>query len=163
MDNLMIYIGLLCLILPGTFWLLYLIWFRLRSHQAVGTIVDYKTHGGDNGSYQTPVVEFQLPDGKTVTFTDSASISNTGLLAAIGELFNYFVLRRGSDTVPVIYNPNKPQQARINTFSSLYLFPVIIVLVGCGIIIFAIPQTRTFVQPLINLFDKVPGWIKDLL
>jgi hypothetical protein len=163
MDNLMIYIGLLCLILPGTLWLLYMVWFRLRSHQTVGVIVDYKTHGGENGSYQVPVVEFQLPDGQTIAFTEKMSSNDSGLLALVGELFSHFVLKQSSENVPVIYNPNKPQQARINRFSNLYLMPVILILVGGGMIVFTFPQARAFIQPLLNLIYKIPDWLQYLL
>jgi hypothetical protein len=159
----MIYIGLLCLILPGMLWLLYTIWFRLRSRKAVGAIVDYKTHRGRNGSYQLPVVEFQLPDGQTVTFTDSASVSDTGLLALLAGLFDYFVRKQGADNVPVIYNPSNPQKARINKFSSLYLMPLVIILAGGIVISFAFPQTWVLLQPLVNLLKKIPDWLKYLL
>src|SRR5689334_9724598 len=79
----------------------------IRCEKTTGTVVGYDTQRGGKGSgAQAEIVEFQLPNGEKVTFTDKAYLSR-------------FIEWEGQ-TVSVLYDPNQPTRARVNKFSTLY-------------------------------------------
>ena len=85
-----------------------------------GIVVDnfYSTtndNGTVSGAYQ-PVVEFKLADGKSVRFTDG-----------VGSLPPDYEV--GSQ-VDVVYNPQNPKEANINSLKRVWLAPTIFIVVG---------------------------------
>lgn len=77
--------------------------FIKSSREAYGKVVDIKNT--DETSY--PIVEFQTENGKNIQFTSS-----------YGANPSPYVL---NEPVKVLYNPIAPQEARINSFLSLWL------------------------------------------
>lgn len=144
----LIIVGGLCFIVPSVIWGLYLLAFRMRSAQAVGTIVDY--HG--DREVTAPVVEFQLPDGTKVTFTEPTHTNET-FIDVISDLLNTFVLKKDINQVNVLYDPNNPQKARVNRFKYLYFFPFLLFIIGSCIILYAIPFFRDILAPIFNFLD----------
>lgn len=87
------------------------------STHTTGVVVDQRraTRGA------RPVVEFTAADGKTVRFVGATLSSPPSF--HVGE------------QVPVLYRPATPEQARIGTFSELWLLPVILGCVGVGFLL----------------------------
>src|SRR5690606_26618807 len=97
--------------------------FTLRAEKTTGTIVDFKTSSSSkSGVTQAEVVEFQLPDGKTIQFTEKSYRSRI--------ILNY------GKNVSVLYDPQNPTNAHINSFWTLYFVPVILLIIGLGLLIF---------------------------
>jgi hypothetical protein len=124
--------------------------FTLRAQKTRGTVVGYKTsRSAKGGGGQAEIVEFSGADGKTVQFTEKAYRTR-------------FILREGH-TVNVLYDPNNPSRARINSFATLYLAPVILAVVGIGMILFNLPMFHGPMQKLLDvlqgLIDKLPWWL----
>jgi hypothetical protein len=91
--------------------------FIQRSQSAPGRVTALEpVTGQDSGSNRTinyaPVFSFKAADSKTYSVTSSTSSNPPGF--EVG------------DDVTVLYNPEDPQQARINTFGQLWLVPVIL-------------------------------------
>jgi len=147
----MIILAALCFIIPSIVWGIFILAFRIRSREAVGTIVGY--HGRE-GSSQAPIVEFELPDGKKVTFTEPTHATES-IFDTISDLFNRFVLKKDLNRVKVLYDPNDPQKARVNSFKYLFLIPAILFLIGFCIILYAIPVFHDLFQPLIEFLERV--------
>lgn len=91
-----------------------------RSARASGTVVEL-ARSREGGSY-FPVVRFETPDGRTVTFRN-----RTG-----GDPPSH----RVGETVPVLYDRAQPERAAIDTPSSLWLGPVLVG--GLGVIFCAV-------------------------
>ena len=100
----------------GTFFLMDTLRFLPGTITANGTIVQCKDSGGENSSCQ-PVVNFTTQSGQQITFNSSFSSSS----------FNE------GEAVTVRYHPNNPHDARIDSFVSTWLFPVIFG--GLGLIV----------------------------
>lgn len=150
----LIIVGALCFIIPSVIWGLYLLAFRMRSIQTVGTIIDY--HG--NSETTAPVVEFQLPDGTKVTFTEPTHTNET-IFDMISDLFNKFVLKKDLNQVTVLYDPNNPQKARVNSFTYLYFMPVLLFAIGFCIILYAIPIFHDLLTPIFNFIDRLTDYL----
>lgn len=71
--------------------------------------------GSDLNSY-APKVAFTTKDGTLVEYRASASSSDPGY--------------KVGDTVPILYDPNEPERAKINSFFHMWLFPTILLSVG---------------------------------
>lgn len=126
------------------------IFFTLRAEKTTGTVVGYRSKRGNKGGVtHAEVVEFQGPDGRTVQFVEKAYRSR-------------FTMNTGH-TVNVLYDPNKPDKARINSFATLYLAPIILLVVGAGLVLFNMPMFNGVMQKildfLMNLIDKLPSWL----
>jgi hypothetical protein len=103
--------------------------FINSSARATGTVVAHvsvKSSGGD--TTYAPVITFRTPDGQTIEFKSQTSSSSRS--PAVGQ------------TVEVLYNPRNPQEASVNSFSSLWLLPIILSGLGAG---FFIIGTTVFV------------------
>lgn len=93
------------------------IFLLLRGERTTGIVVDYEARrGSKGGTTHAEVVEFKTADGKTIRFAERASRTR-------------FVFRTGH-SVNVIYDPDKPHKARINSFFALYISPIILLFVG---------------------------------
>ena len=84
--------------------------FIANGENAEGIIMQMKKGPGILGKYH-PLVRFQTRDGETVEFTPG-----NGSNPPIYEI---------NDHVPVIYNPDYPNFAVINTFNEIWLGPII--------------------------------------
>jgi hypothetical protein len=150
----LIFFALLCFIIPAVIWGIFILAFRLRSSEAIGTIVDYHTSDGEYGQLSAPIVEFQLPDGGKITFTEKIH-SNETILDIVSGLFRKFALKQDVNKVKVLYDPNDPQKARVNTFGNLYFMPFILSLIGLCMILYAVPVTREFFTPVLNFLERL--------
>lgn len=124
--------------------------FTLRAEKTTGTVVDYRSRRSSKGGVtHAEVVEFQGPDGRTVQFVEKTYRSR-------------FVMNTGH-TVNVLYDPNQPEKARINSFAALYSTPLILLIVGGGLFLFNISMFNGVMQKvldfLMNLVNKLPWWL----
>jgi hypothetical protein len=122
----------------------------LRYEKTIGTRVGYdRQRGGKGSGAEAEIVEFKLPNGETVTFIDKAYLNR--------------IILWGDGPVNVLYDPDKPTRARVNKFSTLYVLPIVLTLVGVGIILSQTPMFSGPIQKLLDLLlgqiDKIPWWI----
>ena len=98
--------------------------FVSQASSATGAVTGVKTRtstshssdGFDVRSYRYPVVRFQTRDGRTVEF--ESRTGTTSFSQGPGE------------RVEVLYDPLKPEEARIKTFMMLWFVPLIFVVLG---------------------------------
>jgi hypothetical protein len=96
--------------------------FINSSARATGTVIAHASSRSSDGDLTyAPVVSFRTPDGHSVEFKSQTSSSSRS--PAVGQ------------TVEVLYNPRNPQEAEINSFSSLWLLPIILSGLGAGFFI----------------------------
>lgn len=99
--------------------------FLSKACSAEGTVIYMKTSKGhDNGTTFTPVVQFKLTDGENITFTSS-----------VGSNPPQFKI---GDSVKVLFSPDKPDNAEINSFVSLWLLQIIFLFIGIVFLIISI-------------------------
>jgi hypothetical protein len=104
--------------------------FVSRASSATGTVTDVKTrtsrsHTGDGPrvrTYRYPVVRFQTRDGRTVEFESETGTSSFS--------------QGPGEQVEVLYDPLKPEEARIKTFMMLWFGPLIFVVLGFFMFVF---------------------------
>lgn len=103
--------------------------FVARALSTQGTVVGLQRAGGSRGTTLRPVVQFPLPDGTIVTFTNRWG-SRPG---RFGE----------GDVVPVLYDPAEPATARIAS-DPLRFVPrmliglgLLLMVVGLGLVVLA--------------------------
>lgn len=158
MANIMVMIifGVLCFIVPSFIWALVLLVFRLRSKTAIGTVIGQDANPGIDGGNDmyAPIVEFQLPDGRKITFTEKVH-SSAGLLDILYRALSKFVLKRDHDKVSVLYDPNDPQKARVNSFGTLYFIPAFLFLIGFCIILYSIPVFHGLLAPIFKFIERL--------
>jgi len=102
--------------------------FVNKASSAEGIIIGINEDRGNNGrksgvSY-SPIVKFQLKDGRTQTFT--SSVGSNPPSYEIGS------------TVEVLYDPENPQHVEINSFKSLWLLHAVFLSMGAALIIIAV-------------------------
>lgn len=95
--------------------------FMVNAEQARGTVVEVAARSGTDSSgnptiYFYPVVEFTAADGRAVRYQSSVGSSRPS--QQVGQ------------AVEIVYNPANPQDARVNSFTEVWLWPV--VLLGMG-------------------------------
>lgn len=123
------------------------IFLLLRGERTTGIVVDYEARrGSKGGTTHAEVVEFKTDDGKTIRFAERASRTR-------------FVFRTGH-SVNVIYDPDKPHKARINSFFALYITPIILLVVGSCLFVFNLSAFSGLGEKLLNMLqdfiEKVP-------
>ena len=104
--------------------------FTRQASSSTGTVTDVKartrrSHTSDGPrmrTYHYPVVRFQTQDGRTVEFESETGTSGFS--------------QKPGEQVGVLYNPLKPEQARINTFMMLWFTPLIFSVVGFCLFVF---------------------------
>ncbi len=104
--------------------------FVSQASSTTGTVTDVNTRtsrshtssGPRVSTYRYPVVRFQTQDGRSVEFE-----SETGT--------NTFSQRPG-EQVEVLYDPLRPEQARIKSFMMLWFGPLIFSVVGFFLFVF---------------------------
>jgi hypothetical protein len=124
--------------------------FTLRGKKTSGTVVGYRTsRSARGGGGEAEIVEFTGPDGNTVQFTE--------------KVYRTRIIQREGHTVNVMYDPNNPQKARINSFWTLYSTPTILLIVGAGLVLFQFPMFQGPIQKLLDflntLVKKLPWWL----
>jgi hypothetical protein len=121
--------------------------FINSSARAKGTVIAHaQSRSSDGGLTYAPVISFRTPDGQTVEFKSQTSSNNPS--PALGE------------SVEVLYNPRNPQEAEINSFTSLWILTIILSALGAGFFIIGTtvfiafrrtdtdsPQTRKLREP----------------
>lgn len=130
--------------------ILYNLFIVLRWEKTTGTVIGYKSSRSSRGGVtHAEVVEFQAPSGQTIQFTEKAYMSR-------------YIFNEGQ-TVNVLYNPDKPTSARVNKFTTLYLAPMILTIIGIGLTLFSLPMFNGVMQKLLDflmsLIDKIPAWL----
>ena len=124
--------------------------FSLRAQKTTGTVIGYRTsRSARGGGGQAEIVEFTGPDGRTLQFTE--------------KVYRTRFIEKTGHTVNVLYDPNNPGNARINSFATLYLTPFILAVVGVGMILFNLPMFHAPMQKLLEwlteLAKKLPWWL----
>lgn len=93
--------------------------FINSSARAEGTVVAHAPGRSSDGDLTyAPVISFRTPEGQAVEFKSQTSSNSP--YPAVGE------------TVEVIYNPQRPSEAEINSFSSLWTLNIILAALGAG-------------------------------
>jgi hypothetical protein len=93
--------------------------FRERAEERDGTVIGLKqiSHPRRQPTY-APVVQFQAPNGRLITFT--ASFSANPALHAVGQ------------TIRVLCPPDQPENARLASRWTLYFAPAVMLIIGVG-------------------------------
>ncbi|MBO9320163.1 MAG: DUF3592 domain-containing protein [Chloroflexus sp.] len=106
----------LVLLFIGLFWLNATSERLKRMIDGTGTVVEVtRRRIGDDINYY-PRIEFQTQTGETFQFE-----SNTG-----GSSTSY----RVGDQVPILYNPQMPQDATINSWYEIWLPPIVVTILS---------------------------------
>ncbi|MCS7031333.1 MAG: DUF3592 domain-containing protein [Gloeomargarita sp. SKYG116] len=101
--------------------------FIATAQTATGQVIalEYRRSRGSDGTVSHlyyPVVEFALPDGEKIRFEGQVGSSSPRF--------------RVGESVEILYDPRRPQVARINRFWDLWLLPI--VFSGIGSVFFLI-------------------------
>jgi len=105
--------------------------FKNAASLTQGKVVDYIKRRSNDGTTYAPVIEFVTEKNTTVEFTSSSSSSYRSY--SIG------------DKIDVLYLENNPNNARINSFMSLWFLPIILGFIGSvffGIGLYAYLQNK---------------------
>ncbi len=94
--------------------------FGRQAVSSTGSIVDLRISDSGDGPNHYPVVEFKTNRGETIRF-EGLSTSPPPLKGTL---------------VPVLYSPNDPKNARINTFVDRWLFPSLFTPLGLVMLLF---------------------------
>jgi hypothetical protein len=137
------------LLIAAGMWI-YNLFILVRYTKTKGTVVGYKTsRSSRGGGGSAEIVQFQGPDGGTIEFTEKAYISR--------------IIHMEGQSVNVLYDPSQPTRARVNKFTSLYLAPLILTVVGALMILFNTPAFHAPIQKLLEWLDgfvqKLPWWL----
>lgn len=93
--------------------------FINSSAKAQGTVIAHAQVRSSKGDITyAPVISFRTQDGRTVEF--KSGTSSTAASPPVGQ------------TVEVLYNPQTPEDAEINSFSSLWTLNIILAALGAG-------------------------------
>ncbi len=97
--------------------------YGIKTH---GTIIRYERHRGNkpNETFVLPVVLFYTNSGEKIIF--EGHINNSSFLKNICKT---------GEEVEVIYNPNAPKDAMINSFAEIWFFPLLLWVIGFGFIV----------------------------
>jgi hypothetical protein len=104
----------------GAFFFIDAKFFSSKAYKGTGTVVELKkvrrlsTSSSGSPSHVTtyyPVVRYQTKNGKNVTFTSSSG--------------SYPAPYKRGDRVTILYDPENPRKARIKSFSSMWLAPIL--------------------------------------
>lgn len=97
----------------GTIWLAYTFWFVDHAARAQGQIVGMRSRPGQHDTEYAPVFTFSDADG--VTHTQVCPVSSSSYSYETGE------------KVAVLYDPARPVHANIDSFETIWLFPLVVV------------------------------------
>jgi hypothetical protein len=88
---------------------------------AVATVIGNRYSGGGESASYHPIVRFSTREGETVEYEDSLGTNP----ARYDE----------GDSVPVKYDPSRPQKARISTGFRLWFAPVLVGGIGAVVLV----------------------------
>ncbi|MCK0127105.1 DUF3592 domain-containing protein [Erythrobacter sp. F6033] len=125
------------------------------SFSAQGTIIELADYRDSEGTTMyRPVAEFYDTSGRRYEFSSKTSSSSPGF--SVGE------------QVDIIYDPLRPQDARIDTFGQRFLLPTIFtaigslfVLIGGGMVVYPMLRARA-IRGLVQAGLQVRGTITDV-
>lgn len=100
---------------------------------SVGKVVDFKDVYSSRSMTYAPIIEYQLPDGKTAHF-----VSSTSAYPPAYEI---------NEPVDILYSTNQPQNVSINGFFSLWIGELIVG--GLGLVLL-----------VIGLFSPILTWLR---
>ena len=92
-----------------------------------GSVVELRVTEGADGPNTSPIVEFKTLEGVPFRFEGAS----TSPAPTLGE------------GVPIIYRPDDPQHARINTFVQRWLFPCVFTPLGLLLLLAEVYMTRS--------------------
>jgi len=103
--------------------------FQRTAAHASGVVTSLKEEASRNKDGSTshafyPIIKFQTPDGKNVTFTSDTAV----------DPHEYPV----GEPIKVLYDPANPQQVRLDSFDSLGAGPITLGIFGAGFVIGAL-------------------------
>ena len=99
------------------------VFFRQRKARASavrgsGVVVDLVRRQGRRGWLYHPVVEFETTSGRRARFEEAVGSNPAGY--STGQ------------QVKVLYQPDDPEKAEIDSFTSLYFYPGCLLVIGAG-------------------------------
>ncbi len=103
---------------------------RKNGIKTEGVIVRYERRGNrtiserENGMFVVPIVQFQTATGQVVVV--EGKVDNTSVLQNLCET---------GEQVEIIYDPQNPEHAVINTFAELWFVPLLAWFIGVAFII----------------------------
>ena len=98
----------------GTIWLVHTLWFVAHASRAQGQIVAMRSHTGEHGDTEySPVYAYN--DASGITHTQMCSMSSSDFSYEAGE------------KVTVLYDPARPIHSNIDSFTTVWLFPLVLI------------------------------------
>src|SRR5687767_13322061 len=96
----------------GAYWGLRTKTFLASAERADGRVIELVARRGDDGTTYAPKVRFTTKDGAQETFTSSSSSNPPS--------------HREGDAVTVLYEPERPSNAKIDSFMDLWFGPLMV-------------------------------------
>lgn len=106
----------IALVALGLFFLVRTLLFLRGAVSTQGKVVGLENRGGSRGPTYSPVVEYAAADGVLRRFTEAHSSNRPGV--EVG------------DPIPVKYDPNRPERARIDKPFRLWFLPGLLLSMG---------------------------------
>jgi len=153
--NIVIAAALLCLILPALLLAGGIFVSGLRYKRTVGTIVGQHTVDGETQQLSAPIVEFATPDGRKITLTEKVH-SSESIFDILGNLVASLAFKKDLSRVPVLYDPNDPQKARVSTLANLYMLPIVLFAFGIVVMLSTLPGFGAALGKVTAFLDKIP-------
>jgi hypothetical protein len=153
--NYVIAAAMLCFILPAFVLGGAMFVSRLRFKKAVGRVVGEDVVGNDTDQLSAPIVEFETPDGTNIVFTEKVH-SNETIVDVLVKLAAGIAFKKDPNKVSVLYDPNKPHNARVNNFGNLYMVPLVLFAFGLLVMLSTIPGLDALLGKLTAVLDKIP-------
>jgi hypothetical protein len=122
----------------------YAVFILVRYEKTTGTVVGYRPARGARRSGEVEIVEFAGPDGKTIQFTE--------------KVYSTRIMQWEGHAIKVLYDPNKPDRARISSFSTLFFMPLLLTVIGVLIILSQILISAGPVQKLVEFLKAL--WLR---
>jgi len=97
----------------GTVWLAYTFWFVDHAAKAQGQIVGMQPRRGEHGIQYAPVF----------TFNDAGGVTHTQICSVSSSSYSY----ETGQKVAVLYDPARPVHANIDSFETIWLFPLVVI------------------------------------
>lgn len=104
-----------------------------------GRLIEYKNKRLNKNTVYCPVVKFTTNQGKEVVF--ESNVCEGGPLYAEED-----------QVMRIIYNPNNPQDAHLNSFLKLYVKSIIPLFFG---LVFLLPSFLSFLSKKTNIIKEV--------
>jgi hypothetical protein len=109
---------------------------RASAVQASGEVVALERHQGQRGWLYYPVVEFEAASGQKARFESEVGSNPAGYSAG--------------QQVKVLYQPDAPEKAEIDSFTSLYYYPGCLLVMGVGFTLIGSCLAAAMILVLVN-------------